>query len=161
MKEYSEYAAVPIALSDGVKIIFRARFVGNSRAVEIGGVKHQVFYYRYIYERRIDEHQTLVMPPCEYEPPEFHGCLTAACQILRICNSQNLVYEGDVDVTLYPRQIVQATAGLYTVDPSEMMAQWSRVRPYLLNDALDIPASIEDAINVLKRRGDTAVKGGT
>ena len=161
MKEYSEYAGVPVPLSDGVKLVFRARFVECSRSIEIGGVSHKVRGYRYIYERRIDEHQTLVMPPCEAEPLEFHGCINAAALVLKVCNSQNLVYEGDHDVTLYPRQIIQNTAQMYGVDPSEMMAQWPRARPYLLNDLLDIPLHIEDAINVLKMRGDTAIKGGT
>lgn len=151
-------AIAKIKLSDNVEIHFRAYMDFRIGKINIGTTPTPVKLYFMVYERRVDDAQTLVMPPCLAFPPEFHGCLTAAAQIIKVANSENLVYEGDQDVVLRPRQIIQSVARNYDVDPSAMMARYGEVRPYLLNTLCPVPYSLETVLNNLKLRGGTYVQ---
>ena len=155
-----QMAIKKVKLSDSVEIHFRSVMDYSMADMEIGmGRKVPVKLFRFLYERRVDEAQIVVMPPCLSFPLEFHGCLTAAAAIIKVANSENLVYEGEADVVLNPRQIIQQTARSYGVDPSEMMGRYADVRPYLANTALEVPNSIEDTLNLLQSRGGTDIKG--
>ena len=151
-------AIAKIKLSDNVEIHFRAYMDYRIGKINIGATPTTVKLYFMVYERRVDEAQALIMPPCLAFPPEFHGCLTAAAQIIKVANSENLVYEGDLDVALRPRQIIQSVARSYDVDPSAMMARYGEVRPYLSNTLCPVPDSLETVLNNLKLRGGTDVQ---
>jgi hypothetical protein len=149
-----------IKVSETVELHFRARMDYRVTPMQLPtGAKAYARLYYFIYDRRVDEAQVLVMPSCLTFPLTFHGCLTAAAAIIKVGNSENLVYEHDSDVVLDPRSIIQQTAHSYGVDPSEMMARYSEVRPYLVNTGIEVPNSIEETLNTLKIRGGTDIKG--
>lgn len=95
-------------------------------------------------------------------PPDFemlpttdrcpHACISASVMILNALESKQQVYEGVEDGTINVRQIVQSTAQLYNVDPTEMMAHYPAIRWCLHSGSYVPPASIETAVASKKEK---------
>jgi hypothetical protein len=140
------FAATELKLTDHLAVIFRARMESRVVHYEIGHNSVRVTREVPVYDTRLDDKATLVMPSALARPMEFHGCMTVSAILVRLLGQKHQVYEGDADVEANARAIITHTARNYGVDPSEMMNHWPEVRAYLLTNDFDIPVDLLNAV---------------
>lgn len=95
---------------------------------------------------------------CAEKPRAFHASLSAFAQILYQHHGKNRVYEGDRDITVDVRGILQSVAKLYSVDPNDVAKFYPEARIWLGHRLLSHPLTLDELIGNLRRAGKVEVK---
>lgn len=150
-----DYAASEIPLTRDVSAFFRSYMLQEIRRDP--AVQYQAMMPIYA-ERMDEENMTLIMPPCENMERAFHACISAAGQLLPTIHAKNFVYEGQADVIINPRGIIQNTARWYDVDPNDLARNWPNVRLYLSHKLVTLPETLEAGLLKQEQHGNAHVR---
>lgn len=91
-------------------------------------------------------------------PVEVSACICASANLLMLNHSKNRVYEGESDMVVDVRGLIQGHALRFGVDPSDMMKHYSLARTWLGIPRYSHPLTIEQLTGNLQRQGKAEVK---
>jgi hypothetical protein len=90
---------------------------------------------------------------CWDKPPAWHACLNFTAILLNLYHQHIIKAEGDLDVVVYPRQIIQNISANYGADPSEAAGHYESCSAWLAHTLFTHPETLDALINNMTARG--------